>query len=239
MIPGAAFADADPALLPQDAQVCRQAVAAAERAHGIPAHLLSAIARVESGRLDPATGTYNPWPWTINMDGLGSFYDSKSSAVAAGRAMRPRVARSIDVGCMQISLTNHPDAFSSLEQAFDPQANADYGARFLVSLFEKTGSWQKAVAYYHSATPELGGEYQHRVYAALPSEENQPALPAPATSLAAAWAATIRPPALPLTLHSLPPRVIPLQSGTTGAVPMGRSLASYRANPVRLAYQAP
>jgi hypothetical protein len=32
--------------------VCRQAIAAAERAHGIPPHLLAAIARVESGRKD-------------------------------------------------------------------------------------------------------------------------------------------------------------------------------------------
>src|SRR3978361_1747929 len=101
-------------------QLCRQAIAAAERAHGIPSHLLAAIARVESGRRDQTSGTFNPWPWTINMDGQGSFYDNKLQAVAAAASMRPRTTRSIDVGCMQISLIFHPDAFPSMAQAFDP-----------------------------------------------------------------------------------------------------------------------
>jgi hypothetical protein len=66
-------------------QVCRQAIAAAERAHGIPAHLLAAIARVESGRRDQASGTFNPWPWTINADGAGSFYDNKPTCYQVNR----------------------------------------------------------------------------------------------------------------------------------------------------------
>src|ERR1700712_3031884 len=70
-----------PAGVPAGA-ACRQAIAAAERAHGIPPHLLAAIARVESGRRDQSSGTFSPWPWTINADGQGSFYDSKAQAVA-------------------------------------------------------------------------------------------------------------------------------------------------------------
>jgi soluble lytic murein transglycosylase-like protein len=131
LAPGQVRADVSPAVLQQAGQACRQAVAAAERAHGIPLHLLAAIARVESGRRDQSSGTFNPWPWTINFDGQGSFYENKMQAVAAATSMRPRVTRSIDVGCMQISLTNHPDAFASMDQAFDPHLNADYGARFL------------------------------------------------------------------------------------------------------------
>ena len=247
LLPATAFALPDQVIQTDVAQACRQAIAVAERAHGIPTHLLAAIARVESGRRDPATETYNPWPWTINMDGQGSFYDSKIQAVMAARTMRPRATHSIDVGCMQISLTMHPDAFSSMEQAFDPAANADYGARFLMQLFEKTGSWTKAVAWYHSATPELGDDYQRRVYAALPDEQRQPEAPrgaAPAgMSLAAAWAATLHGPAFPSAMHSVPPRIIPLQARTTAAAPAGaaaggHSHAWYRAPPVRLAFQA-
>ena len=63
--------------------LCRSAVAAAERGSGIPAHLLAAINRVESGRRDPATGAVHPWPWTVNAEGAGSFYDTKAEAVAA------------------------------------------------------------------------------------------------------------------------------------------------------------
>jgi soluble lytic murein transglycosylase-like protein len=151
-------------------QLCRRAISAAERAHGIPSHLLAAIARVESGRRDQDTGSFNPWPWTINTDGQGSFYDNKVQAVAAAISMRPHVTASIDVGCMQISLTYHPDAFPDMGQAFDPASNADYGARFLGQLYEKTNSWPKAVELYHSATPDIGQEYGRRVYAALPEE---------------------------------------------------------------------
>ena len=76
------LADAAPVSTPPASVVCRQAIAAAERGHGIPSHLLAAIARVESGRRDDASGTFNPWPWTINMDGQGTFYDNKTQAVA-------------------------------------------------------------------------------------------------------------------------------------------------------------
>jgi hypothetical protein len=41
---------------------------------------------------------------------------------------------SLDVGCLQVNLAQHPDAFSTLAAAFDPVANADYGAAFLTSL---------------------------------------------------------------------------------------------------------
>jgi len=53
--------------------LCRSAVDAAERASGIPAHLLAAISRVESGRRDPATGAVHPWPWSVNAEGQGVF----------------------------------------------------------------------------------------------------------------------------------------------------------------------
>src|SRR5271167_1133386 len=70
--------------------LCRSAVAAAERGNGIPAHLLAAINRVESGRRDPATGAVHPWPWTVNAEGEGHFYDTKAEAIAAVRAMQAR-----------------------------------------------------------------------------------------------------------------------------------------------------
>ncbi len=104
--------------------LCRAAVAAAERANGIPANLLAAITRVESGRHDALTDDVHPWPWTANAEGQGYFFDTKAQAVAAVRNMQARGVRSIDVGCGQVNLMHHPDAFPSLEVAFDPQANA-------------------------------------------------------------------------------------------------------------------
>jgi hypothetical protein len=225
-------------IAPSATALCRQAISAAERTHGIPAHLLAAIARVESGRRDQDSGTFNPWPWTINFDGQGSFYDTKPQAVAAAQAMRPRVTRSIDVGCMQISLTHHPDAFRDLAQAFDPAANADYGARFLSQLHDRTGSWPEAVAQYHSATRELGQDYQRKVYAALPEEQRLAFAIAPATALRP-WGglyASYTPPTGPRPQTA---RVIPLPSAAGGFAAPGRTLNMYRAMPVRTAARRP
>ena len=219
-------------------QVCRQAIAAAERAHGIPAHLLAAIARVESGRKDPVSGTFNPWPWTINFDGQGSFYDNKTQAVAAAVSMHPHVVRSIDVGCMQISLTHHPNAFLTMDQAFDPIANTEYGAQFLARLFQKTGSWPKAVELYHSATPDLGQDYRLRVYAAWPQEQNLANASQP-IPLAGGWASSVNRALLTAPLRQGNPHIIPLAPGMMGAAPPGRTLADYRSAPVRLAFRMP
>jgi hypothetical protein len=219
--------------------LCRPAIATAERAHAIPSHLLAAIARVESGRKDPSTGKRNPWPWTINADGQASFYDDKPQAMAAATTMRPRVTRSIDVGCMQISLIQHPDAFATMDQAFDPILNAEYGAKFLRELYDKTGSWPRAVAMYHSATPNLGDPYQAQVYAAWPEElQIAEAAVSPLIPMSPFGRDNSRMP-----LHGIVPRtgvrIIPLAAGGPGSVMQGKSLAAYRAAPVRLASRFP
>jgi len=171
---------------PSTADLCRPAIAAAERAHGIPHALLLAIGRVESGRRDPETGRVSPWPWTIHAEGTGQYFPTKEAAVAAVRALQARGVRSIDVGCMQVNLHHHPYAFGSLEDAFDPARNADYAARFLVDLQGRVNSWTQAAAHYHSHTPELAEAYKRRVLAAWP-EETRLAAEAHRQAQAAAW----------------------------------------------------
>ena len=80
------------------------------------------------------------------------------------RPLRAKGRRSIDVGCMQVNLFHHPNAFPDLETAFDPGANAAYAARFLSSLYGISKNWNLAVAAYHSQTQERGEEYQRRVF---------------------------------------------------------------------------
>jgi hypothetical protein len=234
--------------------LCRSAVAAAERSSGIPAHLLAAIARVESGRRDPLTGAVHPWPWSVNAEGQGFFYPTKAEAIAAVRAMQARGMQSIDVGCGQINLMHHPNAFPNLETAFDPLANASYAARFLKDLFAQTGDWNKATAMYHSATPEIGAEYQQRVLAVWPEEQRLAGLVGP-TPLAQAWAATMNAPPSAGTTNAPPlgfTRVVRLQPpgavqgphiimlpAVAGMTPPGRGLDSYRATPIGLAFQPP
>jgi hypothetical protein len=213
-------------------QLCRGAMAAAERANGIPDHLLAAISRVETGRQDPSTGVLDPWPWTVNAEGQGYFFDTKVQAVAAVRDMQAHGVQSIDVGCGQVNLMHHPNAFPSLEAAFDPQANATYAGAFLKELFEQTGDWAKAVAMYHSATPGIGDDYRKKVLAAWPAESRLAGTvsrSAGRSALAQAWAATI-----PASVARTP--VSPPGSEGTGT---WRSLDASRPVPVRLAMRAP
>ena len=155
-----------------DATVCRETIAYAERLQGIPTHLMQAVAIAESGRYDADRKAVLAWPWTINADGQGKYFPTKAQAVAEVRRLQAQGVRSIDVGCMQISLLHHPSAFASLEDAFDPGKNIAYGSEFLKGRFADTGSWTTAVAHYHSANPERGLPYRDRVLAVW-QRENQ------------------------------------------------------------------
>jgi soluble lytic murein transglycosylase-like protein len=151
--------------LASPSQLCEAAIISAERAERLPERMMGAIAVVETGRPDPDGGAPRPWPWTINADGQGFFFASKQQAIEAVRTLQARGIRSIDVGCMQINLMYHPNAFASLDQAFDPEANARFAARFLTALHTENRDWPAAIAAYHSETPALGAAYRQLVMA--------------------------------------------------------------------------
>ncbi len=229
--------------------LCRAGMIAAERAAALPPQLLTAIGRVESGRRDPVSGVTAPWPWTINAEGQGSFYDTKAQAIAAVQALQARGVRSIDVGCMQINLLHHPDAFASLDQAFDPAANAAYAARFLVGLHVQTNDWSRAAALYHSATPELGAAYQAKVATAWmqerqlasggpPAVQPWPVMPGAASIGMEAGIQT------GMQAGAQPGAGLPFAGGIPATIPhgpagVGRDLAAYRAAPVLYAARVP
>jgi hypothetical protein len=230
---GTASPSARPAQDEDQTRLCRAAIRTAERAHGIPQALLSALGRVESGRRDPASGNFGPWPWTINAEGRGQFFPTKAEAIAAVRQLQADGMRSIDVGCMQINLRHHPNAFASLEDAFDPAKNAAYAAQFLASLEEISKNWLQAAANYHSHTPEFGIAYQRRVMAAWPDEQRIANEEFRQAQLAA-WAA--RPAAQP----GGPGRVLPNGGmGRMQQASLGRGLDAYRAAPIPPAFARP
>ncbi|MBB5693056.1 lytic transglycosylase domain-containing protein, partial [Muricoccus pecuniae] len=146
-----------------DWSACRQAIAEAEPSSGLPPGLLGAIALVESGARDPATGRASPWPWSYNAEGAGRAAPGRAEAIAEVSALLARGVRSVDVGCMQVNLLHHPRAFASLAEGFDPRANLAYAIRFLRELYARTGDWGEAVARYHSGEAERGQAYRRRV----------------------------------------------------------------------------
>lgn len=228
---GPALADSG-TLAPSARLLCPQAIAVAEQAHAIPARLLAAIGRVESGRPD-SSGVVVPWPWTINAEGQGRFFDSKAQAVAAVRALQAQGVQSIDVGCMQVNLMHHPNAFASLDQAFDPAANADYAAGFLRRLYAQTNNWAEAAAQYHSATPGLADDYRRKVMMAWGGGDTDGAPPS------AGWNPTVTPPFAIVRPGGLSPHVMQAGAASPGAVggfaTRGRGLDFYRARPIAIA----
>jgi hypothetical protein len=146
---------------------CDAAIRTAEYRYRLPAGLLFAISQVESGRPDPVMHRLEPWPWTVEAEGKGVFFENKAQAVQWVKEAWGRGVTSIDTGCMQVNLFYHPDAFATLEDAFDPDRNADYAARFLLQLHASTGDWQQATGFYHSQTLALAVSYRERIDRAL------------------------------------------------------------------------
>jgi len=169
--PASAWAAPPPgARVPQQAAVdpaalCETAVTSAGYAARLPPRLLQAISVTETGRPDETTGRLRPWPWTINAEGEGHYFATRDQAIAAVKLLQARGVQSIDVGCMQINLMYHPQAFASLEEAFTPQANARYAAHFLNTLYADLKDWTRAIGAYHSETPALGEAYRVLVLA--------------------------------------------------------------------------
>jgi len=138
----------------------------AEAEAGLPAGLLLAVGKVESGRTSPLTGRLVPWPFAVNVAGRGVLAPDRDAAVAEVRAARAMGQRSVDVGCFQVSLLHHLGAFESLEAGFDPLRNARYAAGFLAALRGGAATWDDAAGRYHSMTPAFAGPYAARVMAA-------------------------------------------------------------------------
>lgn len=137
--------------------VCIAAILQAEQRYDIPDNLLLGIGIQEAGK--NSRDGLTVWPWTVNANGEGAFFNSRQDAQAWVRQKQNDGISSIDVGCMQVNLRWHGENFDTLNDAFDPAQNADYAARFLTALFRETGNWRTAAGRYHSATEKHQKRY--------------------------------------------------------------------------------
>ncbi len=150
------------------AHICLRATQMMESKHNIKKHLLTTIASIESGRWDEKRQQKLAWPWTINAQGKGYFFNTKAEAVKKARELKAQGITSIDVGCMQINMLYHGQEFASLEEAFDPMHNVEYAAKFLNNLYESNDrDWLKAAMAYHSSIPEKANVYRKKIVEAF------------------------------------------------------------------------
>jgi len=148
---------------------CAALIGQAEEGRGIPHNLLMAVAVQESG-LDP---------FAVNAGGASFHPGSAAAAIALVEELQRRGKVYVDVGCMQVDLHHHPNAFASLEEAFDPAANVAYGAQYLSGLASRHGDWLAATAFYHSSMPTEQRIYLAQVarrYFALSPEARPPGI---------------------------------------------------------------
>lgn len=141
--------------------VCIREILTAQLRHNIPGNLLLGIGLQEAGMMHQ--GELTVWPWVANADGDGRFFDNPATAASWIRTQQSAGVESIDVGCMQVNLRWHPQAFVTLEHGLDPAINVDYAARHLAELYQQTGDWTEAAGRYHSATDSYKTAYLGRL----------------------------------------------------------------------------
>jgi hypothetical protein len=150
-----------------DADACKDAVVRASHETGVPLRLLTALAPIESGIAD-RSGEVQPWPWTLNTNGHGSYHFRTRQAAAQHLAtLIAAGVDNVDIGCMQVNWHWHGHAFASPDAALSPALNVRYAALLLREFHAQSGTWAGAVGLYHSRNPMLTDAYRCRVARAL------------------------------------------------------------------------
>ncbi len=146
-------------------QSCDSAARHSAETYGVPLQIMLAITRVESGK--PQGDALQPWPWVVNLQGEGHWFDTVDEAAAFAQNAVDSGVTNLDIGCFQLNWRWHGNKFSSIDAMFDPASNADHAARFLVENHQRTGNWVDAVAAYHSASPDLAEDYIQKIEGVL------------------------------------------------------------------------
>ena len=150
----------NPETVVNGAVACQKSSDMAAIRHRVPVPVMRAITLTETGR--KRNGRVKPWPWTVNMEGKGIWFETRPEAEAYVLREHGRGARSYDIGCFQINFRWHGQAFSSPLEMFEPAKNADYAAAFLRALYDEFGDWSVAAGAYHSRNPKYATRYRAR-----------------------------------------------------------------------------
>jgi type IV secretion system protein VirB1 len=118
---------------------------------------MSAVVKQESGG--------NPWALNNNTTKKSQIFGTKSEAVAAAlHAIRN--GQSVDMGLAQLNSKNLEWLGLTVEQAFDPCANINAGAKILENGYVKTGNLHQALSMYNTGKPNstTGSAYAQKVF---------------------------------------------------------------------------
>lgn len=155
------FAESDPEII--ESRKCSAMFTYFEKKYNLPENTLHSISLQETQKSHSKYNIGLVWPWTVNSKGRGYHFNNRDEAIEFAQAEIKAGNKSIDIGCMQINLKYHPDAFDSIEQAFSPRQNIAYGAKFLKDNYSQAGSWKEAIGHYHSYQKNKAANYHAKV----------------------------------------------------------------------------
>jgi hypothetical protein len=139
---------------------CAYAVVALE--YGVPVKVFYAIALAET-RAALGRKLKQPWPWTLNVEGVGYRYGSRRAAYAALQGLILRGTVAVDVGLMQVHWRWHAAKLEHTWVGLDPYHNLRVGASVLRDCYRRLHNWTLASGCYHSSTPWRASQYADNV----------------------------------------------------------------------------
>lgn len=143
--------------------LCEDAARYASENTGVPLSVLRAVALAETGQTKFDRNNYSSWPWTVQSGQKGHWFANQTEAIEFVQSLMAAQTTNIDIGCFQINMRWHGQAFQSVEDMFSPRGNALYAARFLQELHSQTGDWRAAVGRYHSRDDDRAEAYVQRL----------------------------------------------------------------------------
>lgn len=124
-----------------------------EENKGIPKGLLKSMVSVESGNN----------PYAVNSSKKSHHFQSKSQAANFINTAVNKGRQNLSVGCLQLHYKTHRKHFNSIEDMIEPTTNISYAAKLLKNLYDKYGSWEKAIKVYHSGQDHHNNIYYKKV----------------------------------------------------------------------------
>lgn len=132
--------------------------------YAIPPQLFYAVALTESGKHIDALGALRPWPWTLNIAGMPTFFTQRRAAERALNRALQSGERLIDIGLMQVNWRYHGLALRDPIVALEPYHNLRVAAKILHACYATRADWWSAVGCYHApSNATLAARYQARV----------------------------------------------------------------------------
>lgn len=133
------------------------------QSYSVPADILYAIALTESGKA--YQDKHVPWPWALNIGGLGVYCATQQDAQDILRRKLPNQP-SIDIGLMQINWRWHKHRFKHINDALVPIRNLAVGAIILREQYEGSQDWWQAVGRYHAPGDDASSHQKAKAYRA-------------------------------------------------------------------------